>query len=69
MARAGPRIEELDIAVLVQPELKALRGVVDLGRDDRVGDVELWGKLVVHVEQRGAFGEALRDAVVLAADL
>ena len=69
MARASAGVEELYVAVLVKPELQSLRGIVHLGRHHGEGKLDLLGKLLIDIEQRGSFREALRHIIVLAADL
>ena len=69
VTRAAASVHKLHIAVLEQPELQALRGVIHFCRHHRILKIELVGKLLVHIEQRSAFGEALRHIVVLASDL
>ena len=52
-APSGPLagIEKLNIAVLVEPELKSLGGVVHFGRNHGVGHLQLIGIRLVNVEQ------------------
>ena len=62
-------IEELDIAVLEEPELQSLSRVVHLGGHDGIRQVDFIGESLIDIEQRGSFQEALGDVDVLAANL
>ena len=62
-------IEELHVAVLVQPELQSLRSVVHLCRHHREGHLQFRCKSLIDLQQRRAFGKTLALVIILAADL
>ena len=66
-ARTG--IQELNVAILIQPELQSLRHIVHLGTDDGVGQLNLVLKLLINVHERATLRETLGYIVVLAAYL
>ena len=43
-------IEKFHITILVESEFQSLRGVVDFSRDDRIGEFDVVGKLLIHIE-------------------
>ena len=69
MSGTATGIEKLHIAIMIQTELQPLRGVVHLCRDHRVRHLQLGSQGLIDLHQRTAFGEALRDTVVLTAYL
>ena len=69
MAASLAGIQKLHVAVLVEAELQSLRGIVHLGGNDGVGKLDVIGKLLINIEQRGSLWETLRHIVVLAAYL
>ena len=69
MARTLAGIEKLYVAVLIKAELQSLRCIVDFGRNHGIRHLQLWGKLLIDVQERGSLGEALGLIVVLTADL
>ena len=62
-------VQKFHVAVLIQPELQSLRDVVHFCRNYGVGHLQLFGKLLIDVEQRGSLGEALGHVDVLTAYL
>ena len=62
-------VEEFHVAVLIEPELQSLRGVVDVCRHNGEGHLQFVGKLLINVEERSTLGETLGDVVVLTANL
>lgn len=69
MAGTFAGIEKLYVAILEEPELEALRGIIHFCRDNGIRKVELVGILLINFYQRCSLWEALRDVVVFTADL
>jgi hypothetical protein len=69
MPRSLAGIHKLYIAILEQAEFQSLRGIIDLGRDNGISEIQLVGILFVHIEQRRTFGKTLGDVVVLTSNL
>ena len=69
VASSNASVEEFHVAILIEPELQSLRGVVDVCRHNGEGHLQLVGKLLIDIEERSTLGETLGDVVVLTADL